>query len=348
MRQIKPVNKTVRKIAIFRALQLGDMLCSIPSFRALRAYYPDTKITLIGLPWARDFAQRFPHYINEFFAFPGYPSLPERKFNLEAFPRFLQKVQDEQFDLVFQMHGLGTITNPLITLFHAKQSAGFYIKNTYCPNKKMFFIYPEELHETHKYLFLLKQLGIPSQGNYLEFPISKTEEYQTTILMQTYGIKKKKYIMLHPGGRDKKRQNGVTLFSTLANVLTHQGYTVVLTGTANEQTLCKQILKETTSKNIIDLSGKTQLGQLAYIIQHASLLVSNDTGASHLADALHTPSVILFTPYSNQNRWAPLNTQLHISLAPPYSLDQILNTATALLYHDMASRVSPRKEHYAN
>ncbi len=79
---------------------------------------------LIGLPWARSFVARFSRYLDGFREFPGYPGLPERQPVLQRVPEFLAAMQAERFDLVLQMHGSGSVVNPLVTLFGARTRRG--------------------------------------------------------------------------------------------------------------------------------------------------------------------------------------------------------------------------------
>src|SRR5438067_2326169 len=95
----------VHRIGIFRALQLGDLLCSVPAVRALRVAFPHAKITLIGLPWAESFARRFDKYFDDFIHFPGYPGLPEQEFSEKNYTRFFRTIRNIEFDLLIQMQG---------------------------------------------------------------------------------------------------------------------------------------------------------------------------------------------------------------------------------------------------
>src|SRR5437764_157487 len=158
-----------RKIAVFRALKLGDLLCAVPALRALRSAYPGAHISLIGLPWAREFVNRYRAYLDDFHAFPGYPGLPEQDPELGRIPAFLSAMQAEQFDLAIQLHGSGRISNPLIREFRAKQCAGFYEPGSDCPDPTTFLRYPERGLELRKLLRLMEFLGIPSCGEALEF-----------------------------------------------------------------------------------------------------------------------------------------------------------------------------------
>ena len=108
-----------KRIAVFRALQLGDLLCATPALRALRAAHPDAHLTFIGLRWARELCERLA-YVDEFIAFPGFPGLPEIEPQLERIPEFLARVQASRFDLIVQMRGSGALVNPIVVACGAR------------------------------------------------------------------------------------------------------------------------------------------------------------------------------------------------------------------------------------
>ncbi len=115
-----------RRIAVVRALQLGDMLVAVPALRALRAGYPDAEITLIGLPWAASFAARLDRYVNRFLPFPGWPGIDEVSYDKARTERFIAEARAHDYDLVIQMHGSGGQSNPFALALGARVTAGYY------------------------------------------------------------------------------------------------------------------------------------------------------------------------------------------------------------------------------
>jgi ADP-heptose:LPS heptosyltransferase len=297
--------ESCRTIAVFRALQLGDMLCAVPALRALRAAAPQARITLIGLPWATEFARRFAHYIDDFIAFPGFPSWPEQDVDAAAFPGFLMQVQERHADLLIQMHGSGAHSNPLAVLFGAKRVAGFYGDGQYCPNAATFLPWYEEEHEIQRFVRLMEYLGAPSRGEQLEFPFPDNEAAAS--------VQDADYVCLHPGARLRSRRWFPERFAEVGDRLAKEGLQIVLTGTTSESALTHAIAIRMHAP-VIDLCGATNLNGMAKLISGAKLLICNDTGVSHIAAALGTPSVVIACG-SDIKRWAPLDTRRHATLA---------------------------------
>ncbi len=298
-----------RRIAILRALKLGDLLCTVPALRALRSAYPKAKITLIGLPWAAEFVQRFSHYLDDFIEFPGHPAFPEREPRIQDVAPFFAKTYRRKFDLALQMQGSGSISNALTVLFGAKQTAGFYIPGEYCPDESHYLIYPEHKPEIWRHLSLMSMLGIPLQGDHLEFPVTQADREEFERLAVARGILMGQYAILHPGASSPDKCWPPEKFSALGDELAEKGLQVVITATAAEEELAATVSAKMRSP-AVNLAGATSLGALAAAVQNARLLVCNDTGVSHIAAALNVPSVVLFIASEHQ-RWAPLNRDLH-------------------------------------
>src|SRR5215203_5652847 len=304
---MKIPRQEIKKIAVFRALQLGDLLCSIPALRALHYAFPDAAITLLGMPWAVSLVERFPHYIHSFKHFPGYPGLREQKVDSRAFTKFLAEVQAEDYDLVFQMQGNGSIVNPMVELFGAKYTAGFYLEGDYCPDNNLFLSYPSGIHEIKRHLALMDFLGIESRGDELEFPLYKKDYDEYNAL--NFPLKSQKYVCVHPGSRGAWRQWPPKYFAYLANYCGEQGFTIVLTGTRDEMNIMNEV-KQYLKKEPLVAAGKTSIGTAAVLIKNAFALISNCTGVSHIASAVKTPGVVISMD-GEPERWAPLNKELH-------------------------------------
>ncbi len=297
-----------RSILIFRALQLGDMLCSVPALRALRRAFPWTRITLCGLPWAKFFCQRFSAYIDDFLEFPGASGLPEQPCSRKRLNDFFRSARSRRFQLGLQMHGNGIITNGLMSEIAAQTTAGFYPQGGFCPDPQRFIPYPEELPEPVRLLRLLDFLNIPRQGNELEFPVSEEEEAEGESLICQNRIPEGSFICVHPGARSPNRRWSVEGFAAVVRHFCRTGHKVLITGSREEKDLCGMVRE--LAGDGIDLSGRTSLGCLAALLRKSRLLVSNDTGVAHMAVGLKIPSVVIYCASSPQ-RWAADDRRLH-------------------------------------
>lgn len=302
-------------IAVFRALQLGDLLCAVPALRALRAACLDARITLIGLPWAESFAARFHRYIDDFLPFPGYPGMPESTPDLRRIPAFFEAAQARRFDLALQLHGSGGLSNPVVMLLGARRTAGFYRPGDYCPDPARFLPWPEGEHEIRVPLRLLDFLGMPSQGEALEFPLADADQRELATLPEASRLRSGRYLCVHPGARLPSRRWHPERFAQVADALADEGWQIVLTGSADERELVSRVAQAMRMPHV-NLAGRTSLGALAALLQGSRLLLANDTGLSHIAAAVRTPSVIVCLG-SDPARWAPLDQARHHVVLQP-------------------------------
>jgi ADP-heptose:LPS heptosyltransferase len=327
------------RIAIVRALPgLGDLLCIIPACRALRRALPAAQITLISLPAAREFARRFAQYVDALLEFPSYPGIEEAPLAIQRIPEFLAQAQAQAFDLALQCHGSGTITNPFTLLLGARRTAGFFLSGQYCPEPELFLPWRAEESEIQRYLRLLRHLGIPDQGEELEFPVWAEDIRAFEQIGDVAQLRAGSYVCIHPGARAAGRRWPPACFAAVADTLAQAGWRIVLTGVACEADLTRAVIGMMRMP-ALDLTGRTSLGTLAVLRERSRLLICNDTGISHLADALCRPSVVIFSD-SDPRRWAPLDRRLHrvvgsggtaISLAEQTTPEVVLQEAQALL-----------------
>ncbi len=321
----------IRKLAVFRALQLGDMLCAVPALRALRAWLPDACITLVGLPWAAQFAARFHAYIDNFVAFPGHPQFPEQPVRKEQSLDLYREMAMSRFDLAVQLHGSGEVSNGIVAAFGARAVAGHAMRDGDTPPG--FFIgYPESGPEPLRLLNLVNGIGAPPAGTHLEFPVTAEDEAELRDSGVAAGLAPGSYLCIHPGARLRSKCWAPQRFAEVADrIADESGLRIVLTGSGQEIGLTAAVAAHMRHA-AVNAAAPISIGAMAALMRKGRLLISNDTGVSHIAAGLRLPSVVIFT-IADMGRWAPLDQGLHRCLRDPggEQVDAVVEHARALL-----------------
>ncbi len=69
---------------------------------------------------------------------------------------------------------------------------------------------------------------------------------------------------------------------------------IVLVGGPGDRDVCDRIRHEVDPERVLDLSGRTSILELAGVLELCRFVVTNDTGAMHVAAAVSTPVIAIF------------------------------------------------------
>ncbi|QOY94383.1 glycosyltransferase family 9 protein [Massilia sp. UMI-21] len=322
----------IHQVIVFRALQLGDMLCAVPALRALRAALSGARIVLTGLPWASQFAQRFDAYVDEFIPFPGHPLLPEQAVRQDELTSYYAAICDRGFDLALQLHGSGDVTNHVVAGFGARTMAGFTRGEASQSHRTLLLPYPDSGAEPERLLTLLDRLGAPIGGAQLEFPLRREDIDELEASKVAPGLEPGNYICIHAGARKRDKCWPPERFAEVADQIKHEfGFDTVLTGSADEAPLARAVAAHMRTP-AVEAAAPISIGAMAALMSRSRLLICNDTGVSHIAAGLGLNSVVVFSK-ADIARWAPADRLRHRCIWDPAAerAAVVLQHARALL-----------------
>jgi len=141
------------------------------------------------------------------------------------------------------------------------------------------------------------------------FSISYTREdklHVNSILNEEGVLPDDNIVAVSAGAKSHIKRWALTGFISLCDRLNKElGLKVLLVGDDNDKTINSQI-KEVGLKDVHDLSGRTNLRELAYLISLCRLIVTNDSAPLHIASAVNCPAVAIFGP-TDYRKYGPLS-----------------------------------------
>jgi ADP-heptose:LPS heptosyltransferase len=94
------------------------------------------------------------------------------------------------------------------------------------------------------------------------------------------------------------------------------GAQVVLVGDASDGAIARAILGPRPWPAVADWTGRLSLAELAALLERADLFVGGDSGPAHLAAAVGTPGVVLFSGTNRPRQWQPRGENIRVLRHP--------------------------------
>ena len=168
--------------------------------------------------------------------------------------------------------------------------------------------YPRPLrgvHEVQKLLQLVDSVGLERPEIFLNKEVngeikSKMEDVSEFIVVAPSSI------------WETKRMPIEKFIELVRQILENTPYTPVIIGSKNDKYLSDQIVNVHGSK-VVDMTGRTNLMELSYIISKAKCVISNDSSPIHIASAFNIPTLAIFGATITDFGYTPLSERHTIS-----------------------------------
>jgi len=297
-------NRQPSRILIVRTDRLGDVILSTPVIKNLRLAFPNAHLAFMCRPYTRDVVTGNP-WLDEVIILDK----KQKHRGIWGTFKLATWLRRQKFDWALILHP-ALRAHLLIFLSGIPVRVGWDKKIGCFLTKRIPHTKQEgKKHEVEYTLDILRAMHIPVVDTATYFPVTLNDEKTTMDMLLRMGYKPdEKLIIIHPSASCPSRRWPYALFSRLIKLLQKvNGLKIVVISSAEEADMIDVLVNENT---VIDLRGRLSISQFGALLKHSALLISNDSGPVHIAAALGTPVISLFSrknPGLSPLRWGPVN-----------------------------------------
>lgn len=278
---------SVSRIAVLRGGGLGDLIFAIPAMAALKAAYPAASITLLGTPIHKALLAAVRSPVDDVVVLPFSEGVRPGDGDEADLDRFFTDMRARDFDLAVQLHGGGRYSNPFLLRLGARHTVGTRTADAASLERTVPYLYYQ--HEPMRALEVAGFAGAFPVD--LEARLAPADAAMPDASDSQGG---QPLVVIHPGATDPRRRWPAEKFAELAAACAADGSRVAIIGDGSEQELAEGIAAQAASAAVQSRAGKLDIAGLVGLLAKADVVVANDSGPRHLAQALGVPTVGIF------------------------------------------------------
>jgi lipopolysaccharide heptosyltransferase II len=300
----------LRRILVVRLDNIGDVVMLTPALRALRSAYPAARIALLCSQAGGRVAPLLPWIDDVIVHRAIWQETSGQAFDAHAEVSFIRSLAARRFDAAFIFTSFSQSPFPPAYACHlagiprrfgeSKEFGGNVLTLAAPP-------LPDHVHQVDRNVHLLRAAGVPLAGTHLELHVPPADVRRARTLLLAHGIDAAApYVVVAPGASCDARRYPAERYAAVAHLLARQSsFPVVVVGADADVPAAELILDVLPPGAGVSLAGRTSIPELAAVIRDAALVVTNNSGPLHLADAFRRPVVVLYAGTEYEEQWRP-------------------------------------------
>lgn len=283
---------TPRRVLVVRPDNLGDVLMTGPALAALRAAAPQTRIDLLASRAGAAAAALLPEVDDVVVARVSWQQIEPVAGAPDT--ALIAELADRRYDAALILTSFSQSPWPA---GYACQLAGIPIRagtSKEFGGSALTHWVPaptDGLHQVDRALHVLGRLGITSRGTNLHADVPPAARAEARAALRASGVDPDDpHGVLLPGASCPSRRYPARHFREAARLLADAGLPVAVCGTESE----RELVDEVARPGMAALAGALDVQGLAGLLAGAAVVLANNSGGAHLADAVGTPVVVLF------------------------------------------------------
>ncbi|MDD5218656.1 MAG: glycosyltransferase family 9 protein [Candidatus Omnitrophica bacterium] len=294
------------RILVTRTDRIGDLVLSTPVFSALREKFRKAWIACLTFCENREIVEGNP-CLDEIILYDKKGSEKDFWGNFI----FARRLAGKHFDVVIhlhttnRMHWSGWLAGIPVRIGYARKCA--WALTDAIPDRKK----EGTRHEAQYNFDLLKPLGITEPEHFaMYFPLKEKARESLQELLRHHGVSMQApWVVLNPSASCPSKIWSPERFGHLADKIAGKYKIAFIAIGARKDRALVERMRKAAKVPICDFSGKLSLGMLGVLLSSAALVISNDSGPVHIANAVGVPVISIFgrkQPGLSPTRWGPL------------------------------------------
>lgn len=300
---------SARQVCVFRIGNIGDIVCALPAIRCVRKAYPDATLTLLtspgpkGMPGAANVLEQAA-WIDELKIYYAE--------DIDTFAKrgaLLQELRERRFDVWIDLpNNLTTVSRQFRDMAFTRMVGARWARGWRIDTLKWAAqAQSEHLHfpnEVERMLDVVRRAGFDVSDVQFDLPRLPATRARIDEVLRACGLQAGTLVAIAPGAKRSTNLWVPERFAAVGRELSGQGCSIVLVGGKSEAQACARIAAE-IGPRARSFAGELSIAESTELLRRCKLVVCLDSGVQHIAAAVGTPTVSLFSFWQMRGKWHP-------------------------------------------